>query len=109
MAQCFSVIGDKNSQKTPFYMIHRHLYRINTNRAGTKIGLAGALLTKNSPLTIQDTGHSTEVIQHVGCGTHVVWDRQKLSGAALEVGKNAAISADGQVQVSRVRRDALSR
>lgn len=41
----------------------------------------------------------SEVIQHIGQGRHVVWDRQKLSGAIPVVGEEVSISADGKVTI----------
>jgi hypothetical protein len=42
-----------------------------------------------------------EVVQHVGQGKHVAWDRKTLTGAAPVVGKNMAISKDGVVEIVR--------
>jgi len=50
----------------------------------------------------------TEVIQHVGRDKYVVWERQRLSGADLEVGQHVEISADGKVQEPPERDSGLS-
>jgi cell filamentation protein len=39
----------------------------------------------------------TEVIQDIGSGEHVVWERQKLADSALAVGQRAQIREDGSV------------
>jgi len=39
-----------------------------------------------------------EVIQHIGRGRHVVWDRAALAGVALKVGSNVTIERGGRVR-----------
>lgn len=41
----------------------------------------------------------TEVIQDIGRGQCVVWDRQKLSGVEIEIDKYVTISSSGEVQL----------
>lgn len=43
----------------------------------------------------------TEVIQHIGRGKHVVWDRSKLRGASFNVGNDVTISKDGVVSATQ--------
>jgi hypothetical protein len=43
----------------------------------------------------------TEVIQHVGQGRHVAWQRTGLTGASINVDDQVQINANGQVQASR--------
>ncbi|MBK4737303.1 GSU2403 family nucleotidyltransferase fold protein [Noviherbaspirillum pedocola] len=44
---------------------------------------------------------ATEVIQHIGQGRHVAWERSKLSGASFGPGDGVTISKDGVLRPTR--------
>lgn len=50
-----------------------------------------------------------EVVQHIGQGRHVVWNRATLHGDPLSVGIDATISKDGQVRTANLNRESRGR
>lgn len=50
----------------------------------------------------------TEVIQDIGRGQYVVWDRAQLSGAEIEIDKEVTITASGEVQLPRPKDKGLT-
>ena len=49
-----------------------------------------------------------EVIQDIGRGQYVVWDRAKLTGAEIEIDKEVTITASGEVQLPRPKDKGLT-
>jgi hypothetical protein len=52
---------------------------------------------------------NTEVIQHIGQGRHVVWDKTKLTGAVLELDKQYEIGRDGEAISSHKKSKGMQR
>lgn len=51
----------------------------------------------------------TEVIQHIGQGRHVAWQRSQLNGAVVTIGECAQINADGMVVSAPTKGTTLER
>jgi len=50
----------------------------------------------------------TEVIQDIGRGQYVVWNREQLTGAEIEIDKQVTISSSGEVQLPRPKDNGLT-